>query len=196
MIAAIFGLIGVMVGALLTIAKDWWFQSMKSKKDAEYLAIQVSCALEQYSGQCAVVVGDDGLYQGQPDENGCRRSQVSEPAFELESLKVEWKSLPAHLMYEVLDFPYKVKVASQSVAAKFDYVAMPPDYEEGFEERQFQFATLGITASNLAAKLRDYVELPARIAVDWDPVSYMKEQKTTIEQQRTERASRHLLPDL
>lgn len=193
--AAIFGLIGVVLGALLTVAKDWWFQSRENRKDAEYLAIQVSCALEQYVGRCAEVVGDDGLSYGQPDENGYCRIQVAAPIFKPELLKVEWKSLPANLMYEVLDFPYKAEVANQSVDGAFEYAATPPDFDEGFEERQFQFATLGIAASKLAAKLREHVGLPAKCVGDWNPVRYMEEQKTAIEQRRMERANNfHLEP--
>lgn len=194
MVTAVFTLIGVVLGFLLNMAKDLWFQKTKDRKDAEYLAIQVSCALEQYVGRCAEVVGDDGLCYGQTDENGYNCPQVTEPMFEPESLKVEWKSLPAHLMYEVLDFPYKAKVASKRAARTYD-VATPPDYEEWFDERQFQFATLGIAASKLAAKLRDHVGLPARSASDWDPISYMKGEMSAIEQRRAEKASRHSLPD-
>lgn len=193
--AAVFGLIGVVLGALLTVAKDWWFQRRENRKDAEYLAIQVSCALEQYVGRCAEVVGDDGLSYGLPDENGYRRIQVATPSFNPELLNVEWKSLPANLMYEVLDFPYKAEVASQSVAGAFDYEAAPPDFEEGFEERQLQFAILGIAASELAAKLREHVGLPAKCVGDWNPVRYMENQKIAIEQKRMERANDiHLEP--
>jgi hypothetical protein len=186
--AAVFGLIGVALGALLTVAKDWWFQRRENRKDAEYLAIQVSCALEQYVGRCADVVGDDGLSYGQPDENGYRRIQVATPTFNPELLKVEWKSLPANLMYEVLDFPYKAEVANQSVVGTFEYEATPPDFDEGFEERQLQFANLGIAASKLAAKLREHVGLPAKCVGAWDLIGYMEEQKTAIELRRKERA--------
>ena len=38
--SAIFGLVGVALGALLTVAREWWFQSRKTRKDAGYLAIE------------------------------------------------------------------------------------------------------------------------------------------------------------
>ena len=194
--AAIFGLVGVALGALLTVAKEWWFQSRKNRKDAEYLSIQVSCELERYVARCAEVVGDDGLYQGQPDENGYHTIQVEPPKFEPKSFNVEWKSLPANLMYEILDFPYNAEVAGQSVSAAFEHAATPPDFSEGFEERQLQYATLGIAASQLAAKLRNYVALPARSISKWDSVRYMEEQKAAIELRRTEAANRYLAPDI
>lgn len=190
--SAVFGLIGVLVGSFLAIAKEWYFHSRKDRKDAEYLSIQVSCALERYVARCADVVADDGLCCGQPDEDGYSRIQVSPPTFEPESLKVEWKSLPASLMYEILDFPYKAEIASQKVDGAFEYAATPPDFDEGFEERQIQYANLGIAASELAAKLRKHVGLPPREPGEWDPVQYMKEQKSAIELLREKRGAQSI----
>ena len=167
----------------MTVFREWWFQNRKDRKDAEYLCIQVSCALERYVAHCADVVQDDGLCQGQPDEDGYSRTQVSPPTFDPTLLKVEWKSLSASLMYEVLDFPYKAEVASQRVAIAFDN-ASPPDFDDGFEERQIQYANLGLAASMLAAKLRKLVGLPRRAEADWNPVSYMEERKSAIELRR------------
>jgi hypothetical protein len=146
--------------------------------------------LERYVSRCAEVVGDDGLCDGQPDKNGCRRIQVSVPKFEPELAKVEWKSLPAALMYEVLDFPNKTEIASGSVNAAFEYGATPPDFEEGFEERQYQFATLGIEASRLARKMRNHVGLPSKPAADWDPVAFMEKERSEILKRRKERTTR------
>jgi|SynMetStandDraft_2_1070026.scaffolds.fasta_scaffold01794_5 hypothetical protein len=57
---AIFGMIGVALGVILTMLKEWWLQSRKSKKEAEYLAIQIISLLDRYIVSCAAVVGDDG----------------------------------------------------------------------------------------------------------------------------------------
>lgn len=194
--SAIFGLVGVALGALLTIAREWWFQRRKDKKDAEYLSILVSCELERYAARCAEVVGDDGLCEGRPDENGYSSIQVVTPKFESHTFSVEWKSLPALLMYEVLDFPYKAELAARSVTAAFEYAATPPDYSEGFEERQLQYACLGLTALELARKLRDYVGLPPRDIGGWNPAEYMERHKADIESLRKERASQYVLTDV
>lgn len=187
--SAIFGLVGVALGALLTVVREWWFQSRKNKKDAEYLSILVSCELERYAARCDAVVRDDGLCEGQPDESGSRSVQVEIPKFEPYAFSVEWKSLPAHLMYEVLNFPYKAELANESVSAAFEYLAAAPDYSEGFEERQLQYACLGLAALNLAAKLRSYVGLPSRDISEWNPTEYMEKCKTDIQLRRKERTS-------
>lgn len=194
--SAIFGLVGVALGALLTVVREWWFQSRKNKKDAEYLSILVSCELERYAARCAEVVGDNGLCEGRPDENGYSSIQVETPKFESHAFSVEWKSLPALLMYEVLDFPYKAELAAQSVSAAFEYAATPPDFSEGFEERQLKYACLGLAALELAAKLRGYVGLPPRDIGKWNTAEYMEQHKADIESLRKERASQYVPTDV
>lgn len=194
--SAIFGLVGVALGALLTVAREWWFQSRKNKKDAEYLSILVSCELERYAARCAEVVGDGGLCEGQPDENGYSSIQVQTPKFEPHAVSVEWKSLPASLMYEVLDFPYKAELAAHSVSAAFEYAATPPDFSEGFEERQLQYACLGLAALELATKLRNHVEIAPRDFGEWNPAEYMERHKADIELRRKESASKYVMTDI
>lgn len=194
--SAIFGLVGVALGALLAVAREWWFQRRKNRKDAEYLSILVSCELERYAARCAKVVGDDGLCEGRPNENGYNSIQVQTPKFEPHAVGVEWKSLPAGLMYEVLDFPYKAELAAQSVSSVFEYAATPPDFSEGFEERQLQYACLGLAALELAKKLRNYVGIAPRDFGEWNPAEYMERHKADIELRRKENASKYVMTDV
>ncbi len=187
--SAIFGLVGVVFGSLLTLFREWWFQNRKVKKEAEYLAILVSCELERYMTGCVEVVADDGLCEGQPDENGLHVIQVKAPKFEPHAFSVEWKSLPGHLMYEVLDFPYKAQLASEVVSDAFQFASFP-DFREGFEERQLQYAYLGIAALDLAKKLRSHVRLPIRDSCEWTPEEYLKKKRNDIELRRKTRGVR------
>ena len=187
--SAVFGLLGVLLGGVLTVAKEWWLQWRKDKRDADYLAIQVVCLLERYVNECAAVVGDDGLCEGQADKDGYSSIQVAATKFEPNLLTVEWRSLPTVLMYEVLDFSRKVESASQYVSHAFDF-ATPPDYEEGFEERQYRYANLGIAASGLATRLRQHANLPGSGSDEWNPVAYMQTQLAEIEVRRRGRRVR------
>jgi hypothetical protein len=187
--SAIFGLLGVLLGAVLTVAKEWWFQRRKEQKEADYLAIQVVCQLERYVGGCAAVVADDGFTEGRPDDHGYGTIQVATPKFEPELLKVEWRSLPTTLLYDVLDLPRQAESASQYVDHAFEYATLP-DRDEGFEERQFRYATLGIAASGLATRLRQHARLPGQGIEDWNPVAYMEERLAEIgAMRRARRAS-------
>jgi hypothetical protein len=193
-VAAI-GLVGVVVGAVITTAKEWWFQHRKNKKEAEYLAIRVVCMLDTYVVGCAAVVQDGGVYENPniPSVLGNNHVQVPVPEFDPEVAKVEWKTLPADLMYEILSLPIEIEAADRSINDAKEYVAMPPDFDEFFEERQYQYAQLGIKASNLAAKLREFANLPRKSCAKWDPVEYMEKEKLKIEFAREQHEASHAL---
>lgn len=189
---AFFGLIGVVLGVFLTVAKEWWFQSRKNQKEIEYLSIQIVCMLERFIEGCVEVISDDGTYQGQYDSDGSRFPSVSRPKFEPGLVQVEWKSLPAHLMYEILNFPSLIEAADNKIKNVFEYAAFPPDYDEGFEEREYQYSILGIKASILASKLRKISKLPEReIIDDWDSIKILNEVKHKIEVIRNKRNDEH-----
>lgn len=186
--SAVFGLIGVAVGVFLTAAKDWWIQTRKDKKNAEYLAIQVSCRLERFIADCAGVAGDDGLCEGQTDKDGYHSIQVESPSLSLNDLKVEWKILPASLMHSILRLPYEAELVAQKTIYEFNH-AFPPDYSEAFEERQLQYSKLGVHAALLLKQLLNYVDLPEAKSDEWDPIAFMRERKAEIDGIRQKRAS-------
>lgn len=188
---ATFGLIGAVLGVSLTLLKEWWFQRRTNKKEFEYLSIRVSCMLDKFIAGCTDVVYDDGSSHGQYGPDGCAKIQVETPSFDPETIKVEWKSLPAKLMYEILSFPNEVETANQIISSTFEYEASPPDYGKGFEERQFQYAQLGIKASKLASKLRKLSSLPQHEVSKWDPIEFMSTEKIKIEERRNKRNDRN-----
>lgn len=192
-VPAIFGLMGVILGAVLTYWREHLLQRKKEKKDAAYLAVVVSAALERFSAACARVVNDDGLCEGHPDEDGCRSAQVKIPKFDPELLDVEWRSLPAELMYDVLDLPYLIELADGAIAEAAEH-ADPPDYEEFFEQRQYQYAGLGIDAAALVARLRKHAGYPPRPIGDWDVVAHMESHRARFDAKRLAR-SNQALPD-
>jgi hypothetical protein len=186
--SAIFGLVGVLLGGGLTIFKDWWIAIRKEKKEAEYLSIRVSCALEAFLARCAEVVGDDGLSEGRTDDRGYHKVQVEAPKFEPELLPVEWKSLPTSLMYEVLNFPNLIDAARGRVSYVSEWEADPPEYHEFFEERQLQYGKLGLEAYRLADALRRHTGLPGyKVQAEWDPRRFMEEHIAKIEALRADR---------
>ena len=188
--SAIIGLVGVALGALLTVARELWISHREKKKRAEYLAIRVTCILERYSSSCVEVAGDDGERYGR-DEQGCIRLESLPPEICFENLDVDWHSLPSSLMYRVLNFPSHIEEANGIISSVFEFVAFPPDYDEGVEERQFQYSKLGILAHELASDLRNKYGMPVKEYENWNPIDYMCETKSKIEHIRDERAKRH-----
>jgi len=161
--SAIFGLIGVVVGALLTTAKDWWFEYRHRRKNLEYLSIRVLSIFDHFVTSCIEVCRDDGLTQGSRDEHGCKAPQVDTPKLELSSIDVDWKSLPTNLMYEILNFPTLVDNANSYISSVVEFIAGPPDYEEYFEGRAEKYSKLGLQAMEISATLRKLCNLPEPI---------------------------------
>lgn len=191
---AAYVLAGIVLGVFLNAAKEWWFQRRKSQKDLEYLAIRVACILDTFVNSCTEVVADDGLSYGQPDPDGCRSIQVKTPHFEPLALEVEWRSLPATLMYEILNFPNLIEAANHRISGAFEYSASPPDYEEGFDERQEQYANLGLKAHAMSTKLRKIGGLPlaeSPSSQDWNPVQYLQGKLVEIQDYKEQRAEKH-----
>lgn len=184
---AISGLVGVLVGAVLTMLKESWVSHRNDVRDARYLAVQVVGLLDRYIFACSEVVTDNGLFQGQRDANGNCVAQVKFPDFSPETLIVEWRSIPGDLMYEIFDLPYKAGVATHIIEGASEN-AYPPEYDDYFEERKLQYANLGLQAAVIADRLRNYANLPERSIAHWDPITWMSESKLKIETIRTGRA--------
>jgi hypothetical protein len=156
----------------------------------EYLSIQVAYSLERFIAGCAAVTSDDGLRDGAPDQHGERSKQVDVPKFDPNALDVEWRALPVGLMYEILDIPAKTEEADSCILGQTEG-ATPPDYWGWFEERQFQYATLGLNASSIVAQLRTLAGLPQRPPQRWDKIAYMKSRIDEIAQERNAREERY-----
>lgn len=185
---AIIGLVGVLVGAFLTVFKEWWFKKSDRQRSREYLAIRVVCILDQLLDECMDVVSDDGLWYGQRDPDGHLAPQVDTPELNFDALAVDWESLPADLAYEILGLPGLIKVADRYISGASEH-AFPPDYEEAFEERQFQYAQLGLKVSGLSQRLRRLGTLPDREVHDRNPVEEMRSRLAQIMAARESRWS-------
>lgn len=188
--SAIFGLIGVVLGAVLTVIKEWWFKHRTNQKESEYLAILVTFALERFAVECVHVVNDDGLFQGQYNSDGRCSFQVPTPNFNPHAIDVEWKSIPAELMYEIFHLVNELDAANHRISGIFENGAGPPDYEDCFEERQLSYANLGIEALKLADRLRAFCRLPKREPLEWDPADAIITRKREVEASRTHRLKR------
>jgi hypothetical protein len=78
-------------------------------------------------------------------------------------------------MYQILNFPVDIGQANSIITSVYDHVAFPPDYEEGFEERKYQYSKLGLTAFEINNKLRILGNLPIKNFGEWDSPGKMKE---------------------
>ncbi|MCY4560158.1 MAG: hypothetical protein OXF79_28125 [Chloroflexi bacterium] len=182
LISAAAGLFGVVVGAALPWFRDAW----NNKRNARYLAIRVVCILDDFLDQCTDVVGDDGLSLGQRNAGGELRPQVSQPTGLPLPSDVDWRSIDHELMYNVLALPSRIENDNRfiSIAAEHSF---PPDYIEFFEERRHRYACLGLHVISVTQQLRSTYGISEQELGDWDPITFLNNEKDKIEQRRIDR---------
>lgn len=183
MINAVIGFIGVIVGFLLTFLKDWLKERSGRKNRARYLAIRVVCNLDEFLQQCIDVAYDDGLYRGDYNADGNREAQISQPDdFSLPE-DVDWHSIDHTLMYRILSLSNRVTASNRIIESAEDN-SFPPDWDEAFEERQYQYSCLGLDVADLAKTLRLTYGIPEQKFRDWDPLQKLRDTKALVEGRR------------
>lgn len=172
---------------LVDLLKEAQRRRVKSKKDIQYLCALLVVSLERYVDGCAAVVGDDGLCCGQPDKDGYHVAQIELPRLEIDSHNENFKILPTKIMHALVQFPRDIEIANAKIDGALEH-ASPPDYAEAFEERQYQYANLGLKAQSLASEMRNLAEMPQREFGKWSVLEYLKEQQLAIDKLRNGRA--------
>jgi len=183
--SAWFGLAGVVVGAVITIAREAISSYLRRESDARYLAIRVVCQLEKFVDQCGFVAWDDGTEQGRPSgENGAYMPTSTEPSYKVDAIDGNWKSVPQDLMYEALGFGVKIEAAYRSISAASD-----DDFDNSgwIEERRYQFCVVGLEAAALAQRFRSRYQIPAFKSNFQSPVVQMQEILKELQLGRAER---------
>ena len=161
LITAASGLGGVWLGGHLTSKREAVREADRVKREASYLAVLVVAHLDRFVNGCVEVSFDDGTDEGQPagHDGVYHKRTVTAPTFDPLELKVDWKVLPAKLMYGVLNLPYRTEQLEIQIerASVYD---VPPDFLSMFQTRQRGYAQLGLEVSALVQKLREHAGLP------------------------------------
>lgn len=187
MIEAIIGLVGVVVGSVITSSKEVWTSWLERRRDGSYSAIRLICILEEYASGCIDVVYDDGTAGGCPagrTESGEEyyQAQVKTPDPLDFPEDIVWRSLPESLMHRTLALPNKARSTNRYISASSEH-ACPPDYADFFRARQEGYAQLGLDALKIADDLRQQfgisVENRAALNTDWDPVVFLRDKIST-----------------
>lgn len=180
---AIFGFLGVIIGATISWFQSYWTNKRESDKSAKYLAIRLVCILDKYLYDCIKIVKDDGLSYGQRNKEGCLEPQVKQPGPPIYPDDIDWKSIEPDLMYGLLSFPSEVADGERLISFAWD-ITGPPDFEEWFDERKFQYSQFGLIASKLSNDLSSKYGIKKKVYNNWDPVADLKTELETVSQRR------------
>ena len=160
------------------------------KAEGRHLCLVTAFALDRYVQQCAEVAMDSG----EEDQEGYTHSTTNLPKFDAGAIAGDWRTIPVTFTNTVFDLQLRGESTDRRISNVFEYSSSPPDYGEGFEERQYGYALLGLDAYEVSNSLRRHAGIPIRPAEEW-PVGKMKEQKQKTEQMRLEREQRYAKND-
>ncbi|WP_285142999.1 hypothetical protein [Serratia ureilytica] len=127
----------------------------KQASERLYIAMELVFLLEQFAEGCAQVATD----YGELDEHEEYSPEEPEPELTVLDVSGDWRTLPPLLMYRVRELPVLQSEARRDIAAASEY-SYAPYYSQYFQERQYQYARLGLKALILSRRLRKLACLP------------------------------------
>ena len=172
MSVAIIGLLGVILGSVLTSFKDLVAHFFTRRGNGRYAAVRIIAVLDEYAQKCVSVVADDGTCEGRPAGRTGQGEeyydpQVASPEPLAFPNDIEWRSISFKLMYRILSLPNTSRETDRYISSSAEH-SFPPDYDEFFSARQEGYAHLGLEAINLVSELRKEFGLPKASAKFWD----------------------------
>lgn len=126
-----------------------------ARRDSErlFIATELVFLLEQFAEACASVATD----QGYLNQDRITVPETTVPNLSYDAVTGDWRALSAKLMYRIRELPVIQREADRAIDAAEAY---PPDYDEFFEVRQYQYIRLGLKAIIQARRLRQFAGLP------------------------------------
>ena len=172
MSTAIIGLVGVVIGSVLTSFKDLVAHFFTRRGNGRYAAVLIIAVLDEYAQKCVSVVADDGTCEGRPAGRTDQSEeyydpQVASPQPPAFPNDIDWRSISFKLMYRILSLPNTSRETDRYISASAEH-SFPPDYGEVFDARQEGYAHLGLEAVDLVGELRKEFGLPEASAIFWD----------------------------
>lgn len=152
---AVFGLVGVILGSVISIFGSWFLMCCKRERDARHLASRITYQLDEYVLRCVHVAHDYG--PNEPDDGSVTdKSPPSPPVYPND---VDWSSIDDNLMYRILALPCKAQYVHIIVSTAF-YNSSQVDIEDAVEEQQLRYSELGIEAYEITKILRNTYRIP------------------------------------
>ncbi|EKZ5233329.1 hypothetical protein [Klebsiella pneumoniae] len=178
---------GVYLAHYFTRRREERAAAAKLVSERLFIATELVFLLEQFAEDCAQVATDNGV----PDRQGEYSPVVQSPDLTFLNVSGDWRTLSSLIMYRVRELPVLQSEARRDIAVVSNY-SWAPYHKEGFQERQYQYARLGLKALILSRRLRKLVHLPGtRLdATKWSaqPVLWQ------VWRQERHRRARELLP--
>lgn len=185
---AVIGLLGVALGGLIAIAKEFIVGWTERQRVGRYAAMRIVCVLDEFIERCVWVVLDDGTSEGEPAGRSASGELYCYPVVDQPDPPrfpddIDWTSIDADLMYRILALPNLARQTEAYISSEAEH-SYPPDHDPIFNARWEGYANLGLEAIFLADKLRHEFKLP-QLSIEmrdpnWDAGEFFRKKKLEI----------------
>lgn len=157
-----FAIYGVIVGAVLTWLGEYVRQATRQNKQAKYLSIRTTIALDAYIRDCASALTWEDPFPD-PNENPDNSFKTPEK-FQIPD-DVDWTSILVSSARKILEIPQRHAEAEDAVRVVYDLA----DGVQAQSVRDERFLAIALDAIAVAGDLRNRYNLPKKPVGDWDP---------------------------
>lgn len=149
---AVWGAVAAIGGPLIfNMFKEMYFDYKKRETEKNYILVQLIFILDKFTASCARVAWDDGYPENEPPSE-VRAIQVSDPAFDLSSVKGEYKYLSPQQLYELQAIDIKLIQIKEKLRS-YD-VFDESDLGGYFTVRRKLYIELGLYTDSLIQEIR------------------------------------------
>jgi hypothetical protein len=186
---AIFGLVGVLVGAVIQWIKEGLNTHDQRTRQARYLAAQVIRELDDFVGKCIDVVRDDGTDdRGEPAGKTKEGERFLEPQVNLPNEPIypndlDWRSIDGDLLYSIVMLPNQKKNIDRRISDA-EIHDSPPFYDSLFLARIEGYSNLGLKALEIRNRLRKKYKLESLDVECFNPKEFLLGKEAEIKKLR------------
>ncbi|AKF40329.1 TPA: hypothetical protein ACVBYD_004103 [Yersinia enterocolitica] len=149
---AVWGAVAAIGGPLIfNMFKEMYFDRKKRETERNYILVQLIFILDKFTAACARVAWDDGYPPDEPPSE-IRVIQVSDPVFDLSSVKGEYKYLSPEQLYRLQAIDIKLIQIKEKLRSyeMLDY----PASDRYFASRRRLYIELGLYTDSLIQEIR------------------------------------------
>lgn len=160
---AVIGFAGVVIGSLAIIVYQVVTERRKIKRKARYLAVRLSCLLEEYIDECDAVL-ENADYNLQLDDEtihyGLGSFDVSMPTGSLFPDDLDWTSIDMRFAYDAFMLANKTVIYNRNVQTIREHIDDPFDFGQEYIARKEHCQELQALAHSLVDRIRARWDLP------------------------------------
>lgn len=172
---------------MFNLVKEIVFDKRKRNAERAYISVQLVFLLDKFVARCADVSWDEGFDPTMPeptDENLVDQTQI--PAFDMSSVKGEYKYLSADMLARLHSIEIKLNQAKEELFR--DGVDWYGDNWRHYELRRELYANVGLFAAEIADDLRK--EFDIQNVDGWEPSERIRGSLKSLNKVKAERKER------